>query len=347
MTARWYSRRGGLRTALRETEAHERDRRGGATTSRAELDRRAARPLPRPQERARSRRCATCATARPGMTLNALRDAARGGASRRARRRARARRARPRADRGRRRRHAPRRRRSRSGTCTRSRRRGGRSRTRSSASATRSATTARSRRSSTTSTSSRSTRGTRRARTARRSSSTTTALLRTETSPSPDPRDGGARAADLHGLDRPLLPARRDRRDALPDLPPVRGPRRRPRADARRPEGDAAARDARDLRARPARPLPHALLPVHRALDGARRLLRDLRRRGLPHVPATPAGSRWAAPGMVDPRVFENVGIDPEEWSGLRLRLRDRARRAAQVRLPGHPRRSGTATCAC
>ena len=32
---------------------------------------------------------------------------------------------------------------------------------------------------------------------------------------------------------------------------------------------------------------------------------------------ATPAGSRWAAPGMVDPRVFENVGLDPEEWSGF------------------------------
>ena len=48
--------------------------------------------------------------------------------------------------------------------------------------------------------------------------------------PVADPRARGARAADLHGLDRPLLPPRRDRRDALPDLPPVRGPRRRPRA---------------------------------------------------------------------------------------------------------------------
>src|SRR4029453_15726019 len=77
----------------------------------------------------------------------------------------------------------------------------------------------------------------------------------------PDPRARGARAADLHGLDRALLPPRRRRCDPLPDLPPVRGPRRRPRAHARGPEGDAAARDARDLRARPARPLPHALLP--------------------------------------------------------------------------------------
>ena len=100
-----------------------------------------------------------------------------------------------------------------------------------------------------------------------------------------DPGARGARAADLHGLARPLLPARLDRRDALPDLPPVRRARRRPRPDARRPQGDAPPRDARDLRARPARPVPHALLPVHRALDGARRLLRDLRRRRLPHVP--------------------------------------------------------------
>ena len=32
---------------------------------------------------------------------------------------------------------------------------------------------------------------------------------------------------------------------------------------------------------------------------------------------STPAGSRWAAPAMVDPAVFENVGYDPEEWTGF------------------------------
>ena len=80
------------------------------------------------------------------------------------------------------------------------------------------------------------------------------------------------------------LPARRDHGDALSDLPPVRGARRRPRPDARRPEGDAAARDARALRPRAARPLPHALLPVHGAVDRAGRLVRDLRRRRLPHL---------------------------------------------------------------
>ena len=51
--------------------------------------------------------------------------------------------------------------------------------------------------------------------------------------------------------------------------------------------------------------------------------------------------------GMVDPRVFENVGVDPEEWSRLRVRLRARARRAAPPRHPGHPRSSGRATSAC
>ena len=53
--------------------------------------------------------------------------------------------------------------------------------------------------------------------------------------PVADPHPRGEAAADLHGLDRPRLPARRDHRDALPDLPPVRGARRRQGADARRP----------------------------------------------------------------------------------------------------------------
>ena len=48
--------------------------------------------------------------------------------------------------------------------------------------------------------------------------------------PVADPHHGGEAAADLHGLDRPRLPPRRDHGDALPDLPPVRGARRRPRA---------------------------------------------------------------------------------------------------------------------
>ena len=122
-----------------------------------------------------------------GMTLNALRGHAGGGARGRAARSWSAPRSTARSPRRSSTSRSPATS-SRSGTCTRSRRRGARSRTPSSASATRSATTARSRRPSTTSTSSPSTRGTRRARTVRRSSSTTSRLLRTETSPSPDPR---------------------------------------------------------------------------------------------------------------------------------------------------------------
>ena len=36
--------------------------------------------------------------------------------------------------------------------------------------------------------------------------------------------------------------------------------------------------------------------------------------------------------GMVDPRVFQNVGLDPEEWTWVRIRRRARARRAAASR---------------
>ena len=64
-----------------------------------------------------------------------------------------------------------------------------------------------------------------------------------------DPQDGGAAAADLHGLDRPRLPARHDRRDPLPDLPPVRGARHRQGHHAGRPQGNAPLRDARSCTA--------------------------------------------------------------------------------------------------
>ena len=41
--------------------------------------------------------------------------------------------------------------------------------------------------------------------------------------------------------------------------------------------------------------------------------------------------------GMVDPALFEFVGLDAEEWSGLRLRPRARADRPAAPRRLGHP----------
>ena len=47
---------------------------------------------------------------------------------------------------------------------------------------------------------------------------------------------------------------------------------------------NAPARDARALRAQAAGALPHPLLSVHRAVDRAGRVLRDLRRRRLPYL---------------------------------------------------------------
>ena len=63
--------------------------------------------------------------------------------------------------------------------------------------------------------------------------------------------------------------------------------------------------------------VPHALLPVHRAVDRGVRLLPRLRRRAGARSAATRAGSRSAAPGMVDPKLFEFVGYDPERYSGF------------------------------
>src|SRR5581483_750122 len=124
------------------------------------------------------------------------------------------------------------------------------------------------------------------------------------------------------------------------DLPPVRGARRRQGAHARRPEGDAAARDARAVRAGPARALPDALLPVHRAVDRAGRVVRDLRRRRLPHVQVLRLDrdgrcGRGRSAGVPERRPR------PGGVGRVRVRLRARARRAASARHPRHPRAVG------
>ena len=100
-----------------------------------------------------------------------------------------------------------------------------------------------------------------------------------------DPGDGVAAAADLHGLARPRLPARHARRDAHADLPPGRGPGHRPRHHHGRPQGHAAAHDARALRRGARAPLPHARLPLHGAVARARRELLPLRGQGVPGLP--------------------------------------------------------------
>ena len=280
-----------------------------------------------------------------GMLLNGIRDAARGG-GRRARARARRRGARPAPARGGDRRHAARRGAAARAACTRSRRSGAPSRTRSSASATRCATTARSRRSNTTSTSSRSCRRTRRARRATRSSSTTTHVLRTETSPS-----------QIHILEEKPPPiymvsiGRVYRRDAItatryPIFHQFEGLAVDQGPDARRPEGDAAARDARALRARAARALPDALLPVHRAVDRAGRLVRDLRRRGLPHLQALRLDRDGRRRHGRSARCSRTSASTPRSGAASRSAAGSSAPRSCATTSPTSAR-SGRATCAC
>src|SRR4029453_18166789 len=140
---------------------------------------------------------------------------------------------------------------------------------------------------------------------------------------------------DLHGLPRPCLPARRDHGDALPHLPSVRGACRRQGPDPCRPQGDALARHAGVVRPRAACPFPHPLLPVHGAFDRARRLVRDLRRQGLPHVQVVgldrDGRRRHGRSARVRERRPRPGGVDR-----LRVRLRAGAGRAAPPRHPGN-----------
>ena len=191
-----------------------------------------------------------------------------------------------------------------------------RSRTRSSGSATRSATTVRWRRPSTTSTSSRSTSGIPRGRTRATFFFDETGVLRTETSPS-----------QIHALEEHEPPiymvsiGRCYRRDAIDATHyPV----------FHQFEGLAVDRGMTlaDLKG--------TLLHVMRALYGPDRRVR-FRTHYFPFTepsmePDVSCGicggegcrtckySGWlemGGSGMVDPRVFENVGIDPNEWSGF------------------------------
>ena len=150
-----------------------------------------------------------------------------------------------------------------------------------------------------------------------------------------DPQDGGAAAADLHGLDRPRLPPRHDRRDALPDLPPVRGARDRQGHHDGRPEGDAAVRDARSCTARSAR----CASARTTSRSPSRRWSRTSRARsaaasGCP----TCKHSGWieiGGSGMVDPYVLRVRRLGPGGVHGLRVRDGHRAHRAAPPRHPG------------
>ena len=150
-------------------------------------------------------------------------------------------------------------------------------------------------------------------RRATRSTSTTRRVLRTHTSPSPDPGDGGAgsrrstssRSAASTGATRST---RRTRRSSTRSkgLAVDRG------HHARRP---ARARSTTSLRRSSAR---SARCGCARASSRSpSRRSSSTSRATSATAPAaasasTPAGSRWAAPAMVDPNVFEFVGYDPE-----------------------------------
>src|SRR6185312_9691712 len=151
-----------------------------------------------------------------------------------------------------------------------------------------------------------------------------------------DPQDGGAAAADLPDLHRPRLPARHHRRDALPDLPPVRRASNRQGHHPGRPQGDASLRHAPAVRAGARGALPHALLPVHRAVDGARRLMLQLRRRGLPGLQALGLDrvGRLGDGRSVPVRVRR---LGPGGVHGLRLRGGHRAHGPAPLRDLGGP----------
>ena len=86
---------------------------------------------------------------------------------------------------------------------------------------------------------------------------------------------------------------------------------------ARRPEGHAPARDARALR-RPSARCASARTTSHSPSRRSSRTSRasSAAARAAARA-ATRAGSRWAAPEWSTRRVFENVGVDPEEWSGF------------------------------
>ena len=129
-----------------------------------------------------------------------------------------------------------------------------------------------------------------------------------------DPHHADAEAADPRDRDRPHL-SRRPRRDALADVPPVRGAGDRPRPDARASEGHADRLPARVFR--PCRNLPVRFRssyfpftePSMEVDIGWNRRTGELGK-----------GDDWLeilGSGMVHPRVLANCGIDPREWQGF------------------------------
>ena len=78
------------------------------------------------------------------------------------------------------------------------------------------------------------------------------------------------------------------------------------------------------------RSLPHPLLPLHRAVDRAGRLVPDLRHGGLPHVQVHGLGRARRRRDGRPAGLRVNVGLDPEEWTGFAFGCG--IERAAQLR---------------
>ena len=143
-------------------------------------------------------------------------------------------------------------------------------------------------------------------------------VLRTETSPS-QIRTMEVQEPPVYivTLGR-VLPARHARRDPHPDLPPGRGARGRRGDHARRPHGHARLPPARRSSATQT---PHASSGRTTSRSPSRRS-----RRTSPATSATASGcpvcrhSGWievGGAGMVDPKLFEFVGYDPERYTGF------------------------------
>ena len=176
--------------------------------------------------------------------------------------------------------------------------------------------------------------GTRPARRATRSSSTTRRCCARETSPS-QIRMMEERAAARSTWSRLGRVYRRDTVDAThyADVPPGRGPRRRPRDHARRPQGHAAPLHARALRRRARRSASGRTTSPSPSRRSSRTCRASSATAPAATCASTPAGSRWAARAWSTRRATSSSGYDPEEVLRLRVRARARADRA----------RSGTA----
>ena len=161
-----------------------------------------------------------------------------------------------------------------------------------------------------------------------------------------DPLHGNARAADQDHRARPRL-SRRQRRDALADVPPGRGPVDRRGRDLRRPEGRVHRVPAQLLRARrPRGALPPVVLSVHRALRRDRHelrlgLARDLGRR--------PGASERAARGRHRSRALAGLrlrdGAGPPRDAALRRRRPARVLRQRPALPAGSSRRRRDRRC--